>query len=77
MLAETLLEREDKEPISPGGVEIFIENGETVTLQYVFPRDDEITLEDQDVELVTKLGQMEAKRKFKLEDMVFEEQLAL
>ena len=41
------------------------------------PRDDEITLEDKDVEFVAKLGQLEVKRKFKLEDMVFDEQLAL
>ena len=69
--------RQDKDPISPEDLVVFVENGETVTLQYHFPRDDEITLEDKDVEFITKLGQVEVKQKFKLEDMVFAEQLAL
>ena len=69
--------RQDKDPISAEDLVVFVENGETVTLQYHFPRDDEITLEDKDVEFITKLGQVEVKQKFKLEDMVFAEQLAL
>ena len=77
LMAETILKRQDKDPISPEDLVVFVENGETVTLQYHFPRDDEITLEDKDVEFITKLGQVEVKQKFKLEDMVFAEQLAL
>ena len=59
LMAETILERQDKEPISPEDVGVFVENGETIVIQYLFPRDDEITLEDKDVEFVAKLGQLE------------------
>ena len=77
LIAETILKRQDRNPISPEDVVVFVENGETVTLQYHFSRDDEIILEDKNVEFITKLGQVEAKQEFKLEDMVFAEQLAL
>ena len=77
LIAETILKRQDRNPISPEDLVVFVENGETVTLQYHFPRDDEITLEDKNVEFITNLGQVEAKQEFKLEDMVFAEQLAL
>lgn len=77
LMAETTLKRQDRNPISPEDLVVFVENGETVTLQYHFPRGDLITVEDKDVEFITKLGQVEVKQKFKLEDMVFAEQLAL
>ena len=77
LMAETILKRQDRNPISPEDLVVFVENGETVTLQYHFPRDDEITLEDKNVEFITKLGQVEVKQEFKLEDMVFAEQLTL
>ena len=38
---------------------------------------DVITLDDKDVEFVTKLGGVDVKKKFKLADMVFGDQLAL
>ena len=77
LMVETILERQDGNLIPPKDLVVFVENGETVTLQYHFPRDDEITLEDKDVEFIAKLGQVEVKQKFKLEDMVFSGQLAL
>ena len=44
---------------------------------FLFPKTDVITLDDKDVELVTRLGNDEVKKKFKLADMVFGGQLAL
>jgi hypothetical protein len=38
---------------------------------FAFPKTDAITLEDKDVEFVTKLGQVEIKEKFNLKDMVY------
>ena len=49
----------------------------SVVVLCYFPRTDAITLEDKDVEFITKLGPMEIKKKFKLEDMVFGGHLAL
>ncbi len=39
--------------------------------------DEAIVLEDKDVEFVTKLGDTTSKKTFKLEDMVFNDQLEL
>ena len=44
---------------------------------YRFPKTDAITLDDRDVEFVTKLSGIDVKKKFKLKDMVFDDQLAL
>ena len=77
LMVETVLKRQDGNLIPPEDLVVFVENGETVTLRYHFPRDYEITLEDKDVEFITRLGQVEVKQKFKLEDMVFSGQLAL
>lgn len=77
LMAETILKRENKGPISPEDVEVFVENGETVIIEYVFSRDEAITLDDKEVEFIAKLGQVEVKRTFNLEDMVFVDRLSL
>jgi hypothetical protein len=43
----------------------------------MFPRDDEITLADKNVELDMKLGETRIRRKFSLKQMVFEGELRL
>jgi hypothetical protein len=42
-----------------------------------FPRTDAITVEDKDVEFVTRLGQVEIKKKFNLKEMVLKGKLEL
>ena len=74
--AETMLARKDKAPIAPVDVRLF-QSAQTLTLVIQFPRTDPITLDDKDVEFITKLGTDEIKKKFKLADMVFADQLAL
>ena len=76
LMPETRLKRENADPISPNDIEVYLHNESVVVLCY-FPRTDPITLEDKDVEFITKLGPMEIKKKFKLEDMMFAGQLAL
>ncbi len=76
LMAEARLERKGKSPIvavqaRPTG------DGRAVALVYIFPKDDAIVLEDKDVEFVTKVGDTTIKKKFKLEDMVFNDQLEL
>ena len=76
LMADSRLEREGKSPIVP--VEARPEMaGRDVMLVYIFPKDDAIVLEDKDVEFVTKVGDRTIKKKFKLEDMVFNDQLEL
>ena len=76
LMPETMLKRENADPISPNDIEVYLHDESVVILCY-FPRTDPITLEDKDVEFITKLGPLEIKKKFKLEDMVFGGQLAL
>ena len=76
MARSTSILRKGKEPIKPEDVKIA--NAEkTMTMYFLFPRSEAITLEDKEVEFVTKLGPLEIKRKFKLQDMVFAGKLEL
>ena len=47
------------------------------TLLFVFRRDEPFSLDDKEVEFVTKMGPMELKRKFRLKDMIYQGKLAL
>jgi hypothetical protein len=51
--------------------------GDLLTIEFEFPKTAPITLEDKEVEFITKVGQSQIKKKFKLTDMVFGDQLAL
>lgn len=76
--SETALLRKGKAPIAPVDVRLFNSaQTQSLTLVMQFPRTDPITLDDKDVEVVTKLGVDEIKKKFKLSDMVFAGELAL
>ena len=46
-------------------------------LFFVFPKTDPITLDDKEVEFSTQIGPMQFKRKFKLQEMVFDGKLEL
>ena len=75
---ESMLLRKDKAPIAPVDVRLFQSaQTQSLTLVMQFPKTDPITLDDKDVEVVTKLGVDEIKKKFKLSDMVLDGQLAL
>ena len=76
--AESMLARKGKAPIAPTSVRLFQETqSRLISIAFLFPKTDAITLDDQDVELITKLGNAEVKKTFKLADMVFGGQLAL
>ena len=51
--------------------------GDGIALVYLFPRDDAITLEDDEIEFVTEVAEATIKRKFELEDMVVNGDLEL
>ena len=74
----TMLKRKDSEPIVPEDVRLF-QNADDRSLSviFLFPKTDVITLDDREVELITRLIDSEVKKKFKLADMVFRDQLEL
>ncbi len=73
---ETFLQREGHVPISPSST-IIQPVKDTLMLVFAFPRTDAITLKDKDVEFVTRLGQIEIRKKFNLKQMVFHGELEL
>ncbi|MDA2930016.1 hypothetical protein MYX84_08740 [Acidobacteria bacterium AH-259-O06] len=89
--SESFLKIKGQEPIRSDAVHIDVgRGGNTVDAQalrsgaeiYVmFPRTQEgshvITVKDKDVEFVTKIGEREVKKKFKLKDMVYDGKLEL
>ncbi len=58
-----------KEPVHPIDVVRPTASGSR-TLYFLFSKEPPITLDDKEVEFVTKMGPMEFKKKFKLADMV-------
>lgn len=76
MARSTSLLRKGKVPIKPDDVKMAMAE-KTMTVYFIFPRTEAITLEDKEVEFTTKMGPLEIKRKFKLQDMVFAGKLAL
>jgi len=74
--AESVLEFSDRSPIPANDV-IFQKGQGGLLLLVAFPRTNPVTLEDRDVEFVTKLGDFGIKKKFRLRDMVFQGDLEL
>ncbi len=77
ILAESELRRDRRPPIRADDVTLRQE-GTALLLLVAFPReDDAVTLDDREVEFVTRLGDFRIQRKFRLRDMVFNGTLAL
>lgn len=75
-LAKTAtLVRKDKDPIAAESVQKV--DGEQGTIAFLFPKSSEITLDDKEVEFVSKVGRLELRRKFKLKEMVIGDKLEL
>ena len=76
LAAGARLERPGKRPIVPIQAAAEAEGNGAVIL-YLFPRDDAITLADEEVEFVTEIAEASIERTFELEDMVFNGRLEL
>ena len=70
-----MLQRKDKDPIAAGSAQRI--PGEKGSVAFFFPKTSEITLEDKEVEFVSKLARIEVRRKFRLKDMVVGDKLEL
>jgi hypothetical protein len=68
------LQRKDKDPIPAGAVQRI--PGERGAVAFFFPKTSAITLEDKEVEFVSK-ARIEVRRKFKLKDMMVGDKLEL
>ena len=77
--AHTMLRRGDKAPIMPANVQLFRnEADQSVLVEYKFPKTEALTMDDADVDFITTLGTTnEIRERFKLDEMVFADQLAL
>jgi hypothetical protein len=74
LVAATSITIKGKPALTPEKVEHGIDGA---SLLFTFPRTSAISLDDKEVEFVTKIGAMEVRRKFKLKDMVFQGKLEL
>ena len=70
-----VLQRKDKDPIPAGAVQRI--PGEKGSVAFFFPKTSAITLEDKEVEFISKVARFEVRRKFKLKDMVVGDKLEL
>ena len=76
LTAGARLERPGKRPILP--VQAAAEpEGNGAVILYLFPRDDAITLADEEVEFVTEIAEARIERTFELEEMVFNGRLEI
>lgn len=72
----TFLKRGNKPPLAVSEAAAQ-QTANGILLLFAFPKTDPITLDEKEVELVTKLGTFDVKRKFPLKDMVFRGKLEL
>ena len=78
VLAETMLKPDDRAPIPPIDIGFLREENQTIRVMFMFPRDEPLTVDDGEVEFITKLGSVtEIKRKFRLRDMQVDGRLLL
>jgi hypothetical protein len=73
----TQLKPNGKAPIGPADVRASRDGDQFVRVEFLFPRTDAITLDDKEVEFVTRLGDVDIKKKFRLADMVVRDRLRL
>jgi hypothetical protein len=77
VMEKTALKSKRKEPIKPADIRIVPESQQTVRVEFVFPRSNAITLDDKEIEFVTKMGAADITKKFGLAEMVVRGRLAL
>lgn len=77
VVEKTALKPKGKEPIRPADIRIVAESKQTVRVEFVFPRSNAITLDDKEIEFVTKVGAADIAKKFTLADMTVRGRLAL
>jgi hypothetical protein len=74
LVAATSIVIKGKPALTPEKVE---HGRDGTSLLFTFPRTSPISLDDKEVEFVTRIGAMEVRRRFKLKDMVYQGKLAL
>ena len=76
LLSDSYLKLKGKKKISLADVKLLTRDDNAVLL-LLFPKSQEITASDKEVEFSTRVSRMEIKQKFPLEDMAFDGKLQL
>jgi hypothetical protein len=76
LLDKSTIRAGKKSPVAARGMDVQ-PHTQSVDLIYVFPKTQPIVTDDREVEVVLKLGQIEAKKKFNLKEMVYNGKLEL
>ena len=76
LLSESYLKLKGKKKISLADVKLLTRE-DTAVLLLLFPKSQEITAGDKEVEFSTRVARMEIKQKFSIEDMTFDGKLQL
>ncbi len=74
---KTALKPNRKDRIAPADIRVSSDGDQSVRVEFLFPKANAIALDDKEVEFITKLGNLELTKKFKLADMRVAGQLAL
>jgi hypothetical protein len=75
--SKTALKPNRKDRIAPADIRAFGDGDHSVRVEFLFPKANAIALGDKEVEFITKLGNVELTKKFKLADMMVGGRLAL
>jgi len=65
-----------KAPVPAAGIDVQART-QSADIIYMFSKTSAISVEDKDIEVVLRLGQIELKRKFSLKDMIYNGKLEL
>lgn len=76
LLEQTSLAVKGKDEVKPTAVQ-FGRVGRGFEVYFVFQKKDEFSMDDKEIEFVTRLGPVQVKQKFRLKDMVYNGKLAL
>src|SRR5262245_35344399 len=74
---KTALKPNKRDRIPPADIRVSGDGDQSVRVEFLFPKANAIALDDKEVEFITKLGNVDLTKKFKLADMRVDGRLAL
>lgn len=75
--AKTTLKASRKERIAPETIRVIQDGEQSVRVEFLFPKSNAIALDDKEVVFITKLGEMDITKTFRLADMMVRGRLLL
>lgn len=74
---KTTLKPNQKDRIAPENIRAFRDADQSLRIEFLFPKSHAIALDDKEVVFITKVGEVELSKKFRLADMMVRGRLAL